>query len=119
MLRRIKSALKSALASAGYEIIRLNPARDNYPPDLDKMRELWRGVERYTMTSAERVSALRDAIEYVFKNKIPGDIVECGVWKGGSMMVCALTLMARSEMRNLWLFDTFEGMSLPTEIDID
>ena len=51
-------------------------------------------------------------------NKIPGDIVECGVWKGGSMMVCALTLLAKSERRNLWLFDTFEGMPPPTKIDL-
>src|SRR5262245_46428845 len=121
MLRRLKSAFRSALAGSGYEIVRLGPkAEQIFPPDFDsRTRTLWRAVEPYTMTTLERVSALRDAVEYVLMNNIPGDIVECGVWKGGSMMVCALTLMARSERRDLWLFDTFEGMSPPTEADID
>jgi hypothetical protein len=55
----------------------------------------------------------------VLFNKVPGDVVECGVWKGGSMMVCALTILDAQQRRNLWLFDTFEGMSPPTEDDVD
>lgn len=118
---RLNSAFKSALAGAGYEIVKLRPKPEQtFPPDFDsKTQALCRVVEHYTMTSPERVSALRDAVEYVLINKIPGDIVECGVWKGGSMMACALTLLAKSERRDLWLFDTFEGMPPPTEVDID
>jgi O-methyltransferase len=130
----IKRALKSALAEFGYEIVRPRPTPDQifipnygrstpeeiFPPDFDSTtKTLWWKVERYTMTSPERVSALRAAVEYVLMNKIPGDIVECGVWKGGSMMVCALTLLAKSEWRDLWLFDTFEGMPPPKKVDID
>lgn len=115
MLRMVKQALKSALAKFGYNISKL----EIFPPDFDSTTQaLCRTVMRYSLTSPERVLALRDAVEYVLMNKIPGDIVECGVWKGGSMMVCALTLLAKSERRDLWLFDTFEGMPSPTEADI-
>src|SRR3954454_6292855 len=47
-----------------------------------------------TMTSIERMHALWSALRYVVHNRIDGDIVECGVWRGGSMMLSALTLGA-------------------------
>jgi hypothetical protein len=59
-----------------------------------------------------------NAVEYIIRCNIPGDIVECGVWKGGSMMAAALTLLRCGDtQRELHLFDTFEGMSAPTEVD--
>jgi len=88
------------------------------PPDFaDEFMELYRFVRPFTMTSKERVYALRESVEYVLRNGIAGDIVECGVWKGGSMMAVARTLMASNARRRLYLFDTFEGMSQPTDAD--
>lgn len=74
----------------------------------------------YTMTSVERVYALRQAVTYVSRHRIQGDIVECGVWRGGSMMAAALTLLSLGDTtRTLWLYDTFEGMSEPTDRDVN
>jgi hypothetical protein len=71
------------------------------------------------MTSAERIFALRQAVMHVVQHEIPGDVVECGVWKGGSMMAVARTLKElRSTERNLHLFDTFDGMPTPGEEDV-
>jgi hypothetical protein len=76
-------------------------------------------VRPYTMTSDQRVAALCDAVRYVVSNRIPGDIVECGVWKGGSMMAAARTLIESGDRtRHLHLFDTFEGMTTPTDEDV-
>lgn len=81
-------------------------------------QRILRTVSAYTMTSATRIAATIHAVQYVAKYKIPGDIVECGVWRGGSMMAAALALMEQGDLsRNLVLFDTFEGMSPPTEKD--
>ena len=90
-----------------------------FPPDFDaKTVELCRFVAPYTMTSKYAVYALRLAVQYVVKNRIPGDIVECGVWKGGSMMAVARTLLESSSTdRTLHLFDTFERMSEPSAVD--
>lgn len=75
-------------------------------------------VSNYTMTSPERIVSLIRAVEYVEKNNIEGDIVECGVWKGGSIMAVLKTLMdLNSYDRNIFLYDTFEGMSEPSEND--
>ncbi len=76
-------------------------------------------VRPYTMTSDLRIAALCDAVRYVVTNRIPGDIVECGVWKGGSMMAAARTLIESGDRtRHLHLFDTFEGMTAPTDEDV-
>ncbi|MFA5834007.1 MAG: TylF/MycF/NovP-related O-methyltransferase [Bacteroidota bacterium] len=74
----------------------------------------------YTMTSPERLYAIYKSIEYIAKNKLEGDIVECGVWRGGSIM-CALQslVLFNDKYRDIYLYDTFEGMSLPSEKDVD
>jgi hypothetical protein len=71
------------------------------------------------MTSPERMYSLYKAVKYVVQAKLEGDFVECGVWKGGSAMVIAYTLKAlRVTDKNIFLYDTFEGMSEPTEFDM-
>jgi hypothetical protein len=62
--------------------------------------------------------ALVRAVEYVARRDVPGAIVECGVWRGGSMMAAALTLLRLGVTdRDLYLFDTFSGMTEPTADD--
>ena len=78
-----------------------------------------RRVAAYTMTPPERVSVLIDAVNYVARQGVPGAMVECGVWRGGSMMAIALALLAREDERDLYLFDTYEGLTAPTERDVD
>ena len=82
---------------------------------------LFENCKGYTMTSWERQYALYKAVHHVVENRIPGDIVECGVWRGGSMRLAALTLLAlKSTDRKLFLYDTYEGMTEPQpEIDVD
>jgi len=71
------------------------------------------------MTGNESIVTLLRAIDYIVKYNIPGDMVECGVWKGGSIMAMALKLIELADTnRNLYLYDTFEGMPAPEENDI-
>ena len=90
------------------------------PPDLDpEFGSLYESCAPFTMTSVERMFALYQAIEYIEAARVPGDIVECGVWRGGSSRLAALKLLALgSSDRTLHLFDTFEGMPPPTEADV-
>lgn len=78
-------------------------------------------VRRFTMTSFERMYALYKAVDYIERAEIPGAIVECGVWRGGSMMLVGQTLLARNcTDRDLYLFDTYEGLPRPDDTqDID
>jgi hypothetical protein len=80
--------------------------------------DLYEQCRKYTMTSVERMYSLYQSVNYIFKNNIQGDFVECGVWKGGSAMLMAIMLKQYGiTNRKLYLYDTFEGMSEPTESD--
>ena len=70
------------------------------------------------MTSVERMYALHEGLRYVTAAEIPGDVVECGVWRGGSSMLAALTLAELGVNRRLWMYDTFEGMPAPGVHDV-
>lgn len=73
----------------------------------------------YTMTSVPNMFAFYSAVKHAAESGVPGDIVECGVWRGGSCMIAALTLAALEpgSARKVWLYDTFAGMSAPTDAD--
>jgi O-methyltransferase len=117
----IKGAIHKSFRLFGLDIIQFPPKEQSYPPDFRKEEaELIREVRPWTMTSMERIYALIQAVRYVSANAIEGAIVECGVWRGGSMLAVAKTLLGlQNTERDLYLFDTFEGMSKPTGKDVD
>jgi O-methyltransferase len=83
-------------------------------------RALFARVRPYTQTSLDRVTTLADAVEYVVAANVPGDFVECGVWRGGSSMAIALTLLDQgAQNRRIWMYDTFGEMPAPGSEDRD
>ncbi len=118
---RLKIFLHKAFNAVGFDIIkhRERTPLDNLPPDLSAEDVGIIAFARpYTMTTNERIIALIEAVRHLTRNGISGAIAECGVWKGGSMMAAARTLLAAGDAsRELYLYDTFEGMSEPTEAD--
>lgn len=81
-------------------------------------KEIYYKCKKYTLTSTERKFALYKAVQYIINNDIEGDFVECGVWKGGSTMLIAHTLLRlNATNRKIYLYDTFEGMVEPTKGD--
>ena len=76
-------------------------------------------VTPFTMTSRGRLWALIRAVRYLEANEVPGDFVECGVWRGGSVMTMTATLLEQGNpSRKLWLYDTYSGMTSPTQADV-
>ena len=90
------------------------------PADYDdEAKEIVRAVRPWTMTGPDKVYALIQAVRYVTRHRIPGDVVECGVWRGGSMQAAARTLLSVGDTsRELYLFDTFDGMPPPSDRDV-
>lgn len=106
-------SIRRLINRLGYDLTRLD--RSFEQADLATMRQ----VAPFTMTSPGRLIALVDAVRYIVDNGIQGDFAECGVWRGGSMMAAALTLARVGDRsRSLYLFDTFEGMTEPTAVDV-
>lgn len=89
---------------------------DGIDPDVIKVFEQ---VKPYTMTNIHRIDALMRVVDYVVSSPIVGDFVECGVWRGGSTMAAAIRFLELGDVRQLWLYDTFEGMPEPDKRDVN
>lgn len=68
---------------------------------------------KYSKSSVERLRSMIDACRYVEDKGIPGDVVECGVWRGGNIILARLLCPSRV----CWLYDTFDGMTEPDKVD--
>ena len=69
-----------------------------------------------TMIGMQRLTSLQHCIETVLQDDVPGDLVECGVWRGGASILMRAVLAAYGdEKRNVWLCDSFEGVPPPDE----
>jgi O-methyltransferase len=85
----------------------------------EEFLRLYETCRAKTLTSVERMYALYQATCHVLDRDIPGDLAECGVWRGGSVMLMALTLLSRGRTdRTIWLYDTFDGMTPPGGEDV-
>jgi O-methyltransferase len=104
--KRIRGAICNALARRGYGLVKFRPFEV-------KARES--GVDwpmfGYSMVGKKRLANIQFCLETVQKENIPGDFVECGVWRGGaSMFAKAVLTCLDDESRTVWLCDSFEGM---------
>jgi O-methyltransferase len=91
------------------------PLESLAPADREIIERVW----PFTMTSVERLAALIDGVRYCVKRNVAGAIVECGVWLGGSVLAVLLTLQELgADDRRVYLYDTFQGMTRPTEHDV-
>lgn len=80
---------------------------------------VWQAVRGSTMVDSAQVDALYSIVREIVTGELEGDLVECGVWRGGASMTMALALQSEgSSDRVLWLYDTFAGMTPPGENDV-
>jgi O-methyltransferase len=113
--------LHKILRRLGYDLVKTkHQAYHGKIVDDPIFEAIFERCKPYTMTGRERMYALYKAAEYVAKNQLEGAFAECGVWRGGSSMLVALTLLHHGDRtRPLYLYDTYEGMSEPTDDDKD
>lgn len=117
----IKQTLKRALAATGLQLRR--KTRDAHYVEPIEFSEADLRVLRFvvdgalTMASPERVIATINACKHAIAADIDGDFVECGVWRGGNAIAAKLTFQNYGSDKGVWLFDTFSGMTAPSEVD--
>ncbi len=102
-------AVQRMVKRLGYEI---RAAANEVLPSYDA--EIYEQVRPYTMTSRERICSLIGVVEHLEATRVGGAIVECGVWRGGSVMAALYTLVRMGRLdREIFLYDTYGGMSAP------
>ncbi len=112
--------LKSLLKKINYTLVKNESVNLDYEfPELDKFeKEIFKNIfPKYTMTSPERIFALMKSINFVKQNNVAGDFVECGVWRGGNLILFQKFIEKYNLNKKIYAYDTFEGMSEPEKID--
>ena len=76
-------------------------------------------ISNYSMSTPANHWAIIQSIKHIFKNNIEGDFVECGVWKGGNLILFKIISENLNMNNQIYAFDTFEGMPNANEFDKD
>lgn len=90
-------------------------AHPKNPPALSAAQK--RAIAANSMVPMEHIEQVVALVAHLNVHSIPGSLVECGVWKGGVAMAMAWAQLGSGPTRDVFLFDTFEGMTRPTEKD--
>lgn len=117
----LKTAIKSVARRLGLDIRRREPVEERFPVEFGAFeRDLVREIlgQELTMVSKERLVATIMACRHVAEAGVPGAFVECGVWRGGNALAAAAMFKEYGIERDLILFDTFSGMTQPSEEDL-
>jgi len=109
--------LKTLFYATRYKLFRAFD--QGFRPDMEEeFEEIRKKCAPYTITSVQKMYALYIATKYIVEHNIPGDLVECGIFKGGSSMLMALTLRKlNTTQRKIYLYDTYTGMPKPSKDD--
>ena len=120
----IKQSIKKLLKLFSYEIKKIHKLNNLTFNSKQKnnFEYYYKLCEKESLNvSKKRFLSLYQSINYIYKNNISGDFVECGVFKGGSAMMMAYAMQEfdinNKNNKKIWLYDTFEGMANPSEHD--
>jgi hypothetical protein len=112
--RRMRAFLAYHFTTLGQKLIGLR----GQIPELDSEAEdLLAAARGLSMTAPIAQWELIQAIRYIEGNGIAGDVVECGVWRGGNLVIAGLLRERMGFERQIWAFDTFAGMTPPSAAD--
>lgn len=73
---------------------------------------------KLSMTSKLNLTNTAIACKNILENRIKGDFVECGVWRGGHSILAAFIFDFYKSDRKIYLYDTFEGMTAASKKDV-
>lgn len=120
-VKRYEQVIDRTARRFGIQISRVGSQGTRMPVEAtDADAALIGSLRPFTMTSPERLWSLLGAVRHVVSEGIPGAFVEAGVWRGGSVMAMCHELQQLGVTdRELWLYDTYAGMTAPTENDVE
>jgi macrocin-O-methyltransferase TylF-like protien len=108
------SLIESCLTGIIYEDKPLKAlGTEVYDASLREVGRDWPSMA-HTMIGVKRLANLRRLSEAVIQNKIPGDFIETGVWRGGACILMRAVLKAYGVTdRRVWVADSFQGVPPP------
>lgn len=114
----MRDAVAAVLTAVAQKISTRDASLRGEIPELSGEDEaLLRSIAGLSMTSRIAQWEFLRAIRYIEAEAVPGDIVECGVWRGGNLALAGAMRERLKFDRSIWAYDTFAGMTAPTEHD--
>jgi hypothetical protein len=106
--------MQNCLAGVIYEDLPLPTlGQKDYVPELREYGWDWPS-KAHTMIGIRRLANVRMLVENVIVNRVPGDLIETGVWRGGACIMMRAVLESHGvKNRRVWLADSFEGLPAP------
>ena len=115
----IKKFIQYLFNLLGYKLSRIDTSFV-FPIEISKEnRKIIKDCNEFTMTGSHRMYALVKCLENVVENNIDGDFVECGVWRGGNLILSQKIFDKLSLNKKVYGYDTFSGMTEPSSYDRD
>lgn len=74
----------------------------------DWFQRIYNEVKDFTSITEDRCYIIYKFSQYA--SKLNGDFAECGVYRGGSALLISKVITENQNRKNLYIFDTFEGM---------
>jgi len=109
VLNIAKNAVVRLLATQRLALVRCDP----FNPEASSQGTRW-PLFGYSMMGLERMRNLRECVETVVREGVPGDLMEAGVWRGGGCIYMAAILKTLDVIdRTVWVADSFEGLPKP------
>jgi hypothetical protein len=118
----MKKHLNRLMGILGYQITKKISNSSNFQFPIESTQEdqqIINFCSRFSMTGELRMWHLLKSMQYINSANIEGDLVECGVWRGGNLMLMNLAMKEKSFSRKILGYDTFTGMTEPSAQDID
>jgi O-methyltransferase len=84
------------------------------PPSCLEAGKSWPKGRSETMIGRARMRNIRNCVETVIHDRVPGDLIETGVWRGGACIYMRGILAAHNEKREVWVADSFAGLPEPS-----
>jgi hypothetical protein len=118
-----KKIIKKFFYFFGLEILRIKkqmPINSDFSvvEASEEIKKIIRSCSKYSMTGELRMYVLSQAVKYIKNSNLKGDFVECGVWRGGNIILFQKLNLLYDLKRQIYAFDTFSGMSKPTQFDM-
>lgn len=105
----VKLLLQNLLRSRQIELVRVRP----FDPEACAAGQGWPG-DAETMIGEKRLDNLERCVTDILRRRVPGDLIETGVWRGGATIFMRAILKAYGDTeRTVWVADSFQGLPRP------
>lgn len=76
---------------------------------------IYKRMKKFTVCRKRKSILTIESCIQLEENKIEGDLIECGVYRGGQIMAMMMAMNNLNSKRDIYLYDTFQGLPEPEE----